>query len=318
MTLSKSAALLMTPLLVATAAQAWHDPGHQRTTRLALAALPESMPSFLADGADTVAHLAFEPDVFRALMDDTDLDRTESPQHYFDLEHFEGVDIPTGRFDMLRWCDRNNLRPDQVGLAPYAIVEWTQRLTSALAEHRAWPDNPHIRTKCLVYAGLLAHYAQDICQPLHTTVHYDGRLDEAGRSPRSGIHQKVDALIGKLPDDLDLAIDPNAAQPLDDLFAGVIAEIRSSHALVDRLYELQDQLPDPDAPLQADSPVGRFAAERARAAATFTARLYATAWRDSASIEMPPWHDRSTEPAGGAPPATQPAAPPATAPAGGG
>src|SRR5437764_832460 len=55
---------------------------------------------------------------------------------------------------------------------------------------RAWWPQGH---------GILAHYAGDICMPLHTTVDYDGRVTADGRSPHSGIHAKVDSLIEKLP-----------------------------------------------------------------------------------------------------------------------
>ena len=83
---------------------------------------------------------------------------------------------------------------NRLGLLPYAIAETTYMLSLALAEHHRWPDNQAIQSKCLVYAGLLSHYAEDACMPLHATVHWDGRVLPNGQSPRTGIHSRVDGL----------------------------------------------------------------------------------------------------------------------------
>ena len=72
----------------------------------------------------------------------------------------------------------------------YAVAEWTEKLALAFAQHRRWPENTLVQAECLLTAASLAHYAQDLCQPLHTSVHFDGRALEGGKSPRSGIHEK--------------------------------------------------------------------------------------------------------------------------------
>ncbi|MCJ7543377.1 MAG: hypothetical protein MUP47_02235, partial [Phycisphaerae bacterium] len=218
----------------------------------------------------------------------------------FDIELLEGRPVPPTRYEFVEFCAQRGLKPAQVGLLPYAITEWTQRLTVAFAEHRRWPSDPAIQVKCLVYAGLLAHYAVDCCQPLHTTIHWDGRALEGGRSPRSGIHARVDALPAKLTLTPAELIEGLKAEAVEELFPAILAEIQRSHALVERVYELEAQLP----PMESDPPlapeVAAFAQERMRAAAIFTASLYLTAWRDSAKIEIPDWHRNF-------PPATQPA-----------
>lgn len=285
--------------ILTSAALAWHAAGHRRATSLAAHALPEALPDFFRNGTDLLAHCACDPDTFRRPFAHHDLHGTEAPEHYFDIELLDGHDLPRQRYDFLKWCFANDIAPVQIGLAPYAVHEWTQRLTVAFAEHRRWPDNPSIRAKCLVYAGLLAHYAQDLCQPLHTTIHYNGRVGPDRQSPKTGIHQKVDALIGKLPASARPTIDPNNVQPFGDLFADIVDQALASHERVDRVYELEGQLPAEDAPLDPDSPVGHFAAERLKDAATFTARLYLTAWENSADVALPEWHDRPTETTGG-------------------
>ena len=203
-----------------------------------------------------------------------------------------GLKLPPGRYDFIDQLARQKLRAPQVGMAPYAINEWAARLTVAFAEHRRWPNDPAIQQKCLIYAGLLSHYAADLCQPLHTTIHHDGRARSDGSSPKTGIHMKVDALAGKLADrPADLAAGLKV-EPFADVFAATLAELDRSHALVERVYELEAALPAYAAPLKADSKSADFARERMRESGRFVASLYVTAWRDSAKIKFPDWHQR--------------------------
>ncbi len=274
-------------------AGAWHGSGHDLASRKGLSLLTaKQAPAFLRGSADAVAHTSLDPDLFTQPIGPEQLHRAERSEHYLDLENFTGSQLPRDRYDLLAWCVKNDVPPHKMGFLPYAITEWTQRLTVALAEHRKWPDNPHIRRKVLVYAGILAHYAADLTVPLHTTIHYDGRVGADGKSPRSGIHMKTDALLGKLPDDVPIPARPGQAKPMDDVFDEVVAALKASHARLDRLYELEKQIPDYDGPLDADSDVGRFTRDRLNDAALLIARLITTAWRDSASIEMPKWHRR--------------------------
>ena len=245
-------------LAAARPAWAWHGRGHERATRLAIAVLPGDFPRFFVAGAGLVAHCAHDPDLFTKPVGPDRLHKTESSEHYFDLERLDGQKIPDLRYDLLAWCVKHGIPPHKLGLVPYAIAEWTQRLTVAFAEYRRWPGNRHIQLKTLVYAGILAHYAQDLCQPLHTTIHYDGRARPDGSSPRSGIHLKVDALLEKLPAAYRPQVRPGALEPFDDLFKGILAELQSSHALVERVYRLEKVLPAKDQPLDADGPVAAF------------------------------------------------------------
>lgn len=277
--------------LFAIAALGWHGPGHDRATRPAAAALPKDVPAFFVEGAATIAHCSADPDLFR-LRAQPELRDGEVPEHYFDLELLKGAEIPPSRSAFVALCAKKGQTPADVGFLPYAVVEWTQRLALAFAEHRKWPDNKHIRMKALVYAGILSHYAQDACQPLHTTIHYDGRARADGSSPRTGIHAKVDALLQKLTPDPQAAAKGVNPVVFDKLLPGVVAEIKRSHALVAKVYQLENEIPDLEAPLPAGTEVAAFARERLRAAATFTASLYLTAWRKSAELQLPEWHRR--------------------------
>ncbi len=131
--------------------------------------------------------------------------------------------------------------------------------------------------------------------PLHTTVHYDGRVAPGGRSPRSGIHDKVDALIQKLPvtpDEVAARVKPQA---FEALWPAILAELDRSHALVDKTYDLEPVLPGRYEPLPENPRLREFARDRLEAAVGFIASLYLTAWRDSARLPLPEWHLRERE-----------------------
>ncbi len=282
-------------LVVNASVQAWLGEGHRRIALEAVEAAKEALPAFLVEGKATVAHCSLDPDTWTRPLAPALLHAAASPEHYFDIELLKGAEIPAGRYELLTWCAKNDVDPSKVGLLPYALTETVQKLTVALAEHRRWPGNPHVRAKCLVLAGHLAHYAADLTQPLHTTIHYNGRVGADGKSPRTGIHLKVDALVQKLPPDEPLQVDANDVRAVPDVMTAVLGQLRESHALVDRVYTLEPHLPALDAALPPDGEAADFARERARRAVAFTASLLRTAWEDSAKVEIPEWHERETE-----------------------
>lgn len=281
-------------LLASMPASGWHTRGHSIVAEAAVLSLPADVPAFFRSGAAVAGHTAVDPDAFKDRAT-PNLRNQEGPEHYIDYELLKGQPLPPTRYEFLKLCARESLDPANVGLAPYAIAEWTERLTIAFAEHRKWPKNPHVQSKALIYAGLLAHYTGDLTQPLHTTVHHDGRAGADGQSPRSGIHTKVDSLIERLdlkPRDLAREAKPEA---LPALFPGVVAELERSRALIDRTYELETHLPPRSGEWKPSPEIRAYTEERARAAVRFTGSLYLTAWRNSARVSFPDWHERGPE-----------------------
>jgi hypothetical protein len=282
-------------LLLAAVAVGWHNPGHDKATRAASPAVADRLPQFFSVGTDTIAHCSLDPDAFRRPIAPDELHAAEAPEHYFDMELLEGEDPPPDRHAFIALCANKKLVVSKIGLLPYTVTEWTQRLSVAFAEHRASPKDKNIHTKCLVYAGLLAHYAQDLCNPLHTTIHYDGRANKDKSSPRTGIHLKLDALLGKsqtTPADIARNLPPRR---FEKLFTGVMAELKRSHALVDEVYQLEGEFPALEDPIKSGSEVAKFAKERLHTAGRFTASLYITAWENSKDIKLPEWHKRQRE-----------------------
>lgn len=271
------------------AANAWDGLGHYKATEAAIICLPKEMPAFFRSVPAEIASGSMDPDVFK-LDSLSQLRNGEYPEHYMDLELLKGTPIPLRRYDFVALCAKEGLAPDKVGTLPYALAEWTQRLTVAFAQYRHWPDDSAAQHKCLVYAGLLAHYAEDACQPLHTTIDYDGRTTAGGKSQHSGIHAKVDALIQKVSVDPSSVAAGVKAASFDSLWPAVVKQLQASYALVDKTYDLEGEFPGRYQALPQDSRAMPFAQERLRASAQFTAALYLTAWRDSASVDLPAWH----------------------------
>ena len=285
-------AILAVVALLARLAGGWHEKEHFAIAHAAVEAAGDDLPAFFrTDGPAAAGYGAVDPDVFKNRAA-PHLHHAEQPEHFHDLEYFADEELPSERYAFLKRCYERGLDPRRVGLLPYAITEWTERLTMAMALHRRWPDDPHVRRKCLVYAGLLAHYAGDLWQPLHTTIHYDGRVEKAGdASPRTGVHAKMDGLLRRveLPAGWDNDVTPRV---YDDVWAATLRELRRSHARVDRVYALEDRLPGREEDRSDDAAVRRFAVELARHATAFTASLYRTAWAKSAKVKLPDWLDR--------------------------
>lgn len=271
-------------------AWAWHDEGHFYSTRAAVGILPARMPAFFRHGRLTIDHCAIEPDAIknRALPF---LNSAEQPEHYIDLELLKGHPLPNTRYAYIALCQKLGVEPNQIGMLPYSIMQWQQRLTVLFAEYRRNPNDKPVQYECLVTAGILSHYTADLEQPLHTTIDFNGRAYADGRSPHSGIHPKVDALPTHLP--YSAIFKTPVAKPEShpkDVFGYMKTELAASHAKVDQVYAMEKQLPAMD---DFTSPLPRqvkaFTIERMHAAAHFTASLWLSAWDASANIQTPKW-----------------------------
>ena len=291
----RSCVILLLVCLLPNLAGAWHSQGHVLATELAVEASQAIMPAFFVQGIETIKHCSVDPDVFKFKTDSRLLSRKESPNHYFDLELFDDEALPETREDFWWWCLRHSQSTGKVGLLPYAIAETTYMLSIALAEHHRWPDNQAIQSKCLVYAGLLSHYAEDACMPLHATVHWDGRVLPNGQSPHTGIHRRVDGLLHRVPGADRVTVDPNSLVPFQSLLAEVFAHIQETHSLVEPLYALEDQIPALDEPFEGPPELVALVEGYLHRSARFTARLYVTALKKSALVTIPDWHERENQ-----------------------
>jgi hypothetical protein len=294
------AMLVLGVLLLCTPSWAWWPQGHGILSEAATRALPGEVPKFFRQNTKAIAFHSFDPDIAknRAAPHAT---AAEAPEHFIDWELIAPLlkenALPATRYEFLKLCYQNSLEPNRVGLVPYAVAEWTERLTVAFAQHRRWPQNKNIQNQCVLTAGILAHYTEDLCQPLHVTVDHDGRANADGTSPKTGIHARMDSLLETLKLSPKLLSQNQNIAPLEKLLPEIESEIQNSRAQIPLVYSLENQLPQTTESnahfsLPPTPGVLRLANERAREATRFTASLFLTAWRDSARVELPAWLHR--------------------------
>ncbi|QQE10613.1 hypothetical protein JD969_14030 [Planctomycetota bacterium] len=290
-TLTLATAAMTATWMLPDTTQAWHDEGHYYAAMAATQNLPDDFPAFFKDGVKTIAHLSIDPDVMKSRAT-PQLTNLESSEHYMDIEFIGNRKLPKTRYEFYKLCEELDLSPTKVGTAPYAITEWTQRLTTAFSEYRKSPDNPHIQMKCLIYAGILSHYSADMKMPLHTSIHHNGYVHEDGSITQKGIHAKIDSLPSKLSFNqiFKEKLAPLASE--DDVFTFTVDELHKSNSYVKQAYELEPKMPATRDLDLYDKDVIAFTVDRERAAAWFTASLYLSAWENSKKMEVPFWLDR--------------------------
>lgn len=296
--IAKFRALLVAAVLIAACefVYAWWPAGHKIVTEAAVSILPSDMPKFFRKAAPTLAGYAVDPDVIKNQSVPA-LAQFEHPRHFIDMELLKGEPVPAARADFDRLCIKLGTTPDTIGTLPYTIQTEYERLVMAFAEHRKYPKDAAIQAKILYIAGALSHYTADAVQPLHTTVHYDGRVGTDGKSPRSGIHAKMDALLANCaltPDEVSRGLKVEAAQ---DVFSAVMTVIEASSRLVDKVYELEPKLPSAEnktIPV-VDKDVRDFAFALARNGASLTAKVWYSAWINSAKVVLPGWYESARQ-----------------------
>ncbi len=278
-------------VLSASPSFAWFPKGHSIIARSAARVVPADVPLWFREGASQIAHSAQDPDVQKN-RDLPLMAEVEAPRHYIDWELLQSNPLPEKRADYLALLARLKQSPGDVGELPYAIREWSERLAMDFAEARKYPDNPYIRAKTLVTAGVLSHYTGDCEMPLHVTLDHDGRHLPDNSSPKTGIHAKVDSLVERVNPSLrELESNQNLV-PITDLWPAINAEIVSSRSHIDQTYALEAQLPPLKGTSSPSPQVRAFTVERARAAVGFTSRLFAWAWVKSATVKLPDWLER--------------------------
>ena len=132
--------LSMIWLLVGSTCRAWWSGGHGILTHAAVESVPDEIPEFFRSGGGMIAHCAFDPDVSKNRGTPV-VASSEHSEHYIDLELLQGRSLPKNRYEFTQLCTELGIRPEKVGLVPYAVAEWAERLAVAFAEHRKWPDN---------------------------------------------------------------------------------------------------------------------------------------------------------------------------------
>jgi len=261
----------------------WYAATHVRLTAAAVKLVAKSLPEFFGKEQKLISLTSQDPDFFTEVHGPA-LRVREKPDHYFDSEYLEGEILPQTRYEYYQLLQKKKLDPQQVGCLPYAIWEWTERLTGAFAQHRKWPESKEIQIKCLVYAGIVSHYVQDLAMPLHVTMHYDGWMRE-GVCPRIGLHQKMDALLEFVGLEIEKIAAEIKVKSSGNMFVLVTENIKEIHKMVEEVYSLQNQLLT-----EKKSPeVVSLATRCCRKALSLTGTVLLTAWESSSQVVIPDW-----------------------------
>ncbi|HOX37409.1 MAG TPA: hypothetical protein PL033_05405 [Candidatus Brocadiia bacterium] len=275
----------------ANTALAWWVEGHLCVNDAAFALLPDDMPAFFMDSRAQINDCAADPDLHKSPLL-PNLTPTERPEHFLDLELLGDNPIPPTRAEYHALCAKLKISPDFAGYLPYSISEWHDRLALAFAQYRKRPDNPIIRAKIIYIAGILSHYTADSAQPLHCTLHHDGRAKPDGSSPKSGIHLRMDDLPGKLGMKAADIVQGRKCDPAANVFELTVSAIRKSNGRIDAVYKLESELPkaDQQAPVNAPAAVRELCRDCMLQGAELTATAWYSAWKKSAAIELPAWY----------------------------
>jgi len=183
--------------LPASPALAWADKGHRLIATLAVEALPDDVPGFLARRRNlwTVGEVAREPDRSRGAGQphDADLD----PGHFIDVDDAGLVlggpplaDLPANRSEYEKAVVAAGRATRDAGYLPYTLMDGYQQLVkdfaywrAARAGERSAPrelrrrfraDRELRETLILVDLGHWGHFVGDGSNPLHVSVHYSG------------------------------------------------------------------------------------------------------------------------------------------------
>lgn len=323
--MSKRLSLLL--VLVAAVSQpmlrAWDYAGHRIVNETALAALPDDFPAFVkaADAAERVAFLAGEPDRWRNVPD-LPIKQANGLDHFLDVEHVvdAGLDLatlPSFRYDFAvayavgRAANAEKFRAidpaknkdhtqEWAGFAPWAITEGYGKLKSAFAYLKVFQDigTPEevaqAEANAIYVMGVLGHYVGDLAQPLHTTKHYNGWVDDnpQGYTTWNGFHAWIDGgFFAQVGVDLN-AVTANLvpAKPIsiapredgrDPVFVAVMDYVIAQNTKVEPLYQL-----DKAGKLKVDgtsdpAEARRFLEGQLRAGGEMLAAIWVTAWRNA-------------------------------------
>jgi hypothetical protein len=247
---------LMVLLLVCSAVLAfgWGDEGHKLINKTAVSAVPADMPAFFKAGGDKIIYNGPEPDRWRTVLEPS-LKNAQEPDHFIDMERVADIgEFPVGRYDFVRWAYAKRVRvtdhsddylPEKIGFQPYITAEIYERLKVAFRQYRALKaagqPTDAVENDALFYAGWMGHYVADGCNPLHTTIQYNGWV---GPNPNgystAHIHWPIESdfvnkNLAKLgPENL---MKPPTA--MADPFRQYIDYLKSSNAQVEPVYQIE-------------------------------------------------------------------------------
>jgi len=265
--------------------EAWWEKGHQIVSHNAARVIAPEMPGFFQQGGETLVYLSIAADQWKQYG--TALRNSESPNHFLDLEKItsdpDNYAMAANRYIAITAYLKQGETVGGVGLLPYQIIEYYQRLTGAFAKYRRDPHDKIAQQEALFYGGVLSHYVGDLFQPLHTTIHFDGRVDDQGEvTSHKGIHALVDGRASNAYLDADASFRfVKAAAPYPSAANAISAALAGSWQH-DVIYQWAD-----DGKIeQPDDEIKLFFNQLLGQASQFLTNLWYTAWIESESMTI--------------------------------
>jgi len=143
---------------------------HRKINRMAVFTLPAEMVGFFKHHIEYITERSVDPDKrAHAVVG-------EAQRHYIDIDHYGSnpfAIMPRSWADAVEAFTEDTLQKH--GILPWHVDVMMHRLTRAFQEENV--------DRILYNATHLGHYISDLCTPLHTTKHYNGRTPE-----QRGIH----------------------------------------------------------------------------------------------------------------------------------
>ncbi len=122
--------------------------------------------------------------------------------HFIDLEYLHAdVDRQVYLHDLSNRVDLKDVPEDmadpryqKAGMLPFAVERSFEKLALAFKENRLTPDPSRSKDDdhALKWAGFLAHYAQDNCQPHHATSDYKSVSYFANKRGAPNVHSEME------------------------------------------------------------------------------------------------------------------------------
>lgn len=278
-------------LFVALPALAWGEKGHYIVNEAATHALPTDMPHFFYKAFPELIWLGYDPDRWRG--GGTSIE-AHAPDHFLDYEYVEGLELPADRYkyiDLMYTSGRLRklgITNSEAGFVPWRIAEVTQQLQVAFRNWRSSapgsPERRAIEVDIIQFAGILGHYVGDSANPHHATLNYNGWVEpNPNRYPNDcGTHSRFESAFVSHAVNVTQVTPKVAATPVlrEDYFATGLQSIKDSHALIEKLYQI-----DRDGAFNPLGPPSRtgvdFATDRLAAGASLLRDLWWSAWVNS-------------------------------------
>lgn len=287
--------LFATILLLASAtapAMAWGGKGHILASEAATSALPTALPEFFHRSYGILVFLSSQPDDWRNAG--LSANSSEYPDHYLDFEYVAQMQLPKRRYDFVEELtrsgvlSRHGVSAHDVGFIPWRVAEMSELLEQ---QWRIWrgdnltpEERAHVESVIVQLSGALAHFAADVSNPLHASMHYNGWVG-SGNPERFAtdcdLHWRFETYFVtanvSLEDVTSRLAEP---QPIGDYFARAEQATRKSNGFVEALYRL-----DRDGAVRGTGTgEGReFAAKRLAEGASLIRDLWWSAWVNSAA-----------------------------------